>query len=174
MIFNSLKLTAARKKVAHLVEQQSSQPFKGNPNSLGIVIDSKNEWALPDLLNLRNELKIASKKFKVFYFSSNKIKPEDLDCSVFNLQDFDSKGNLINKELDEISSHGVDLLITFAAENNTTAHLLTAYFKAGLKVGRFQQNLALYDLILQTEEDAELFVEELMKYLKYLTKANNE
>ena len=174
MIFNSIKLTAARKKVAQLVEQQSSKSFPGKPDSLGIVIDSKHEWALPVLLGLKTELKLAEKDFKVFYYSSNKTKPADLDCHVFNLQDFDFKGVLINKELEEISSGGVDLLITFAAENNTTAHLLTAYFKAGLKVGRFQQNLALYDLILQTEVDAELFVEELMKYIKLLTKADNE
>lgn len=174
MILNSIKLSAARKKVAQLVEQQSSKSFPGKPESLGIVIDSKHEWALPVLLGLKDELKINKKNFKVFYYSSHKTKPGDLDCIAFNLQDFDSKGVLLNKELEEISSHGVDLLITFAAENNTTAHLLTAYFKAGLKVGRFQQNLALYDLILQTEEDDELFVEELKKYIKHLTKANNE
>jgi hypothetical protein len=174
MIFNSIKLSAARKKVAQLVEQQSSKPFPGEPDSLGIIIDSKHEWALPVLLTLKKQLKIPEKNFKVFYYSPNKTKPEDLDCSVFNLQDFDSKGNLLNKELEEISSRGVDLLLTFAAENNTTAHLITAYFKAGLKVGRFQQNLALYDLILQTEDDDELFVEELMRYLKHLTKAHNE
>lgn len=174
MIFNSIKLSAARKKVAQLVEQQSSKSFPGKPDSLGIVIDSKHDWALPVLLNLKKDLKIAEKDFKVIYYSSNKIQPVDLDCCVFNLQDFDSKGVLINKELEDISLNGVDLLITFAAENNTTAHLITAYFKAGLKVGRFQQNIALYDLILQTEEDAELFVEELIKYLKRLTKAHNE
>ena len=174
MIFNSIKLSAARKKVAQLVEQQSSKSFPGTVESLGIIIDSKHEWALPQLLGLKKELKISNKNFRVLFFSSNKTRPADLDGCVFNLQDFDSKGGLINKELEEISSHGVDLLITFAAENNTTAHLITAYFKAGLKVGRFQQNLALYDLILQTEDDAELFVEELLKYIKHLTKAHNE
>jgi len=174
MIFNSIKLSAARKKVAQLVEQQSSKSFPGKPVSLGIIIDSKHEEELTVLLKLKKLLKIADKNFKVFYYNPNKTKPSDLDCCTFNLQDFDSKGGLINKELEEISSQGVDLLITFAAENNTTAHLITAYFKAGLKVGRFQQNLALYDLILQTEEDAELFVEELLKYLKHLTKAHNE
>lgn len=174
MIFNSIKLSAARKKVAQLVEQQSSKSFPGTPASLGIVIDLKHHEVLPVLLNLKKELKIADRHFKVVYYSPNKTKPADLECCTFNLQDFDSKGVLLNKELEEISSHGVDLLITFAAENNTTAHLITAYFNAGLKVGRFQQNLALYDLILKTEEDAELFVEELLKYLKHLTKAHNE
>jgi|SRR5690606_20041586 len=174
MIFNSIKLSAARKKVAQLVEQQSTESFPGTPISLGIIIDSKHEGELPVLLGLKKVLKIADKNFKVLFYSPNKTKPVDFDCCAFNLQDFDSKGGLINKDLEEISSCGVDLLITFAAENNTTAHLITAYFKAGLKVGRFQQNLALYDLILQTEEDAELFVEELLKYLKHLTKAQNE
>lgn len=160
--------------MAQLVEQQSVKSFPGTPVSLGVIIDSKHVGELPILLELRKVLKISENNFKVLYYAPNKSKPGDCECCVFNLQDFDSKGSLINKELEEISSQGVDLLITFAAENNTTAHLLTAYFKAGLKVGRFQQNLALYDLILQTEEDAELFVEELLKYLKHLTKVQNE
>ena len=174
MIFNSIKLSAARKKVAQLVEQQSSKSFPGKPVSLGIITDLKDEEELAHLLSLKKLLKIADKNFEVLYYNPNKTNPSGFDCCTFNLQDFDSKGVLTNNELEEISSRGVDLLITFAAENNTTAHLITAYFNAGLKVGRFQQNLALYDLILQTDEDAELFVEELLKYLKHLTKAHNE
>lgn len=174
MIFNSVRLSAARKKIAKLVEEQFPKSFPGKPKSLGIIIDAKNKEALKTLSGLQKQLKIPAAGFKVMYVSANKVKPEDLDVTVLNLQDFDSKGEMINKELEEITSKGVDLLLTFAAENNTTAHLLTAYFKAGLKVGRYQQNAALYDLILQTEEDPELFVEELLKYLKHVTKRSNE
>ncbi|WP_409187231.1 DUF6913 domain-containing protein [Antarcticibacterium sp. 1MA-6-2] len=45
---------------------------------------------------------------------------------------------------------------------------MTAYCDAGIKVGRYQQNQALYDLILQTEGDVSLFVDELLKYLKLI------
>ncbi|MEP6262056.1 MAG: hypothetical protein ABJ092_10795 [Gillisia sp.] len=174
MIFNSARISSARKKIARLVEEQTPKSFPGSPKSLGIIIDAKNKEALNILSELKKQLKIPAAGFKVIYVSPNKVKPEDLEATVFNLQDFDAKGEIINKELEEITSQGVDLLLTFAAENNTTAHLLTAYFKAGLKVGRYQQNAALYDLILQTEEDPELFVEELLKYLKHVTKKSNE
>ncbi len=174
MIFNSARLSAARKKIAQLVEQQTPEPFPGTPKSIGLIIDSKNEKAFQVLSSLQKQLKIPADGFKVLYNLTNKSKPGDLDACVFNIQDFDAKGEIINEEIEEISSKGVDLLLTFAAENNTTAHLLTAYFKAGLKVGRYQQNAALYDLILQTEEDPELFVEELLKYLKHVTKNTNE
>ncbi len=174
MIFNSVRLSAARKKIAQLVEEQTPKSFPGKPKSLGIIIDTKNEKALKTLGGLQKLLKIPAAGFKVLYNSTNKIKPGDLDATVFNLQDFDTKGEMVSKELEEITSKGVDLLLTFAAENNTTAHLLTAHFKAGLKVGRYQQNAALYDLILQTEEDPELFVEELLKYLKHVTKNTDE
>ena len=170
MIFNNPRLSAARKKIAQLVEQQTPKSFPGAPKSLGIIIDVKNLKAFDSLICLQKHLKIPAAGFKVFYHAPNKTKPEGLDAGVFNIHDFDTKGEIINNEIEEISSKGVDLLLTFAAEKNTTAHLLTAYFNAGLKVGRYQQNAALYDLILQTEEDPELFVEELLKYLKHVTK----
>ncbi|CAN5283411.1 hypothetical protein BH23BAC2_BH23BAC2_24140 [soil metagenome] len=174
MIFNTIKLSAARKRVAQLVGEQKIRSFPGTPKTMSIVIDAKNEIYLPVLLKLKKELKIAPKDFTILYYSTSKTQPDCCEASVFNLQDFSAKGEILNEGLAEKSSQGVDLLITFAAENNTTAHLITAHFKAGLKVGRYQQNLALYDLILQTEEDADLFVEELLKYLKHLTKSSNE
>lgn len=174
MIFNGIKLSAARKKIAHLVDEQSSRAFDGPAKSLGIIVDAKNEYALEKLRSIKDHLKIPTKDLIIFYYSANKIKPAGLEAKIFNLQDFDFKGDIIDKDLNDLSLQGVDLLITFAAENNTVAHLLTAHFKAGIKVGRFQQNAALYDLVLQTEEDADLFEEELLKYLKNIKKGSNE
>lgn len=174
MIFNGIKLSAARKRIAHLVDAQSSRAFAGPAKSLGLIVDAKNEYALGILSRIKDLLKIQTKDLVVFYNSANRTKPAALEATIFNLQDFDSKGEIINKDLLELSSQGVDLLITFAGENNTVAHLLTAHYKAGIKVGRFQQNAALYDLVLQTEEDADLFEEELLKYLKNLKKGSNE
>lgn len=168
MIFHSSKISIAKKKIAQLVEEQPPKRFSPTPKTLGIILDAKNGEAYKELKKLKDILNIQEKKFKVFLFSSN--KPKNGDATVFNLQDFDSKAEISNEEIQKITIQGVDLLITFAAENNTTAHLLTAHFKAGLKVGRYQQNAALYDLILQTEDDAALFVEELLKYISHLTK----
>ncbi len=174
MILNGIKLSAARKKIAQLVEDQASQSFPGAAKSLGIIIDAKHEYALHNLTRIKDKLNIATKDLVVFYHAPGRVKTPAVEATVFSLQDFDIKGEILNEELLKISSQGVDLLITFAAENNTVAHLLTAHCKAGIKVGRYQQNAALYDLILQTEEDADLFEEELLKYLKNLKKGTNE
>lgn len=170
MIFHSSKISIAKKKIAQLVEEQAGKKFPPSPKTLGIILDARNGDAFRELKKLKDILNIQEKKFKVFLFSTSKAKPKNGETKVFNLQDFDSKAEISNEEIQKISSQGVDLLITFAAENNTTVHLLTAHFKAGVKVGRYQQNAALYDLILQTEDDAELFVEELLKYISHLTK----
>lgn len=174
MIFNGIKISAAKKQISRLVEEQSMRSFTGPAKSLGIIIDAKNDYAIEVLTTLKNQLGISEENLSVYYYSQNRMKPLGLNATVFNLQDFDNKAEITNQELLEITGEGVDLLITFAGENNTVAHLLTANFKAGIKVGRFQQNAALYDLILQTEEDEELFVEELLKYLKNLKKGINE
>jgi hypothetical protein len=77
------------------------------------------------------------------------------------------RAEIKNEDLQKFAVKGVDLLITFAAESNTPVHLLTAYCRAGLKVGRYKQNKPLYDLVIQAEE-ASLFREELLKYLKHI------
>lgn len=174
MIFNGIKISAAKKQIARLVEEQSLQSFSGPAKSLGIIVDAKNEYAIKVLTMLKNQLSISEENLSIFYYSQYRVKPFGLNAIVFNLQDFDNRALITNEELQKITGEGVDLLITFAGENNTVAHLLTANFKAGIKVGRFQQNAALYDLILQTEEDEELFVDELLKYLKNLKKGINE
>ncbi len=79
-----------------------------------------------------------------------------------------AKAEIIQEDLKLFISKEFDLLITFAEENNVLAHLIAASSKAGIKAGRYLKNQALFDVILQAEEDAALFVEELSKYLKQL------
>lgn len=173
-IFRGLKLAAARRKIAQLVEDQDSMPFEGKVTSLGIIIDQRNIFVLDSLLKLRDELSISHASVSVALFTDKGRAEQQQETIKFNWKNIDSKGGINKEDLEDFTVKGVDLLITFAAESNTAAHLVTAYCNAGIKVGRYQQNKALYDLILQTEEDVDLFVEELLKYLKRLKRIKNE
>lgn len=166
MIFNRLKLAASKKKIAQLVEERESIPFPVNLRSLGIIADARNIKSITHLQKIKEELNLSDSHFKLVLFTPNDKIKDDFSGIKFNLKHIDNKANIIHEELNKFTVEGVDLLITFAGESNTAVHLVTAYCEAGIKVGRFQQNKALYDLILQTEEDASLFVEELLKYLK--------
>lgn len=164
MITKGLKLMAARKKIPFLIDEQGLEPFGVPVVTVGIIVDSKNKNSLPVLQELKNQIR-SIVRLKIALFTDKKKENKDFDGLIFNLKDFGFKGEILDENLQKFTSEGVDLLITFAEENSTPAHLLTAYCKAGIKVGRFQRNKSLYHLIIQTEDDAELFVEELLKYL---------
>lgn len=170
MIINSIKRFAAKKKIAQLAEERTSQKFSFPIKTLGIIIDDQHKDALKELLKLKEFYKIPESGLKVFIGSGSKGKQVTPASVNFSLKDFNNKAQIINEDLQQLSSHGFDLLITFAEENNRAAHLLTAYTNAKMKIGRYQQNLVLYDLIMQTGDNAPLFVEELVKYLKQFQK----
>lgn len=167
MFINPLKRTAARKKIAQLFEEQEPGNFTGKVRSLGIIIDEKNLKSIEELRNLNVKLGIPEEQITIIVFSKNGKAGKDFDSLRYCLNDIDLRAEIKNEDLQKFAAKGVDLLITFAAESNTPVHLLTAYCRAGLKVGRFKENKHLYDLVIQAEE-ATLFREELLKYLKHI------
>lgn len=174
MITKGLKLLGARKMIPFLIEGQGTEPFTLPVKKVGIILDNKNRKALAVLQELKNRLDSPLVSLKAALFAERGVEVTGFDGLRFNLKDFGYKGEILSENLREFTSQGVDLLITFAEENSSPAHLLTAYCKAGIKVGRFQRNKSLYHLIIQTEDDAELFVEELLKYLKKFKNSINE
>lgn len=174
MIINGIKLAAAKKKIAKLVAEREQGEYILPIKSIGIITDYKNRKSFEILTGLKKQFKIKDKNFKTLLFAVKHQETRDYNGPRYSLKDIDFKAEIIGEELKQFTSEGVDLLITFAEENNSAVHLVTAHCKAGIKVGRYPVNHALYDIILQAEDDAELFTEELMKYLKSLKKFQDE
>ncbi len=174
MIRNGIKLSVAKRKISKLVEEREQENFKIPVKSIGIIADLKNIKAFEVLEQLRDQLNIKSKNFKTLLYAETHHNIQDYSGQRYSLRDIDMKASIKNEALEKFTSEGVDLLITFAEENNTAVHLITAFCKAGIKVGRYRRNEALYHIILQADNDHELFVDELMKYIKHLKKSNNE
>ncbi|MFO8147774.1 MAG: hypothetical protein R6U03_10335 [Gillisia sp.] len=174
MIRNGIKLSVAKRKISKLIEERESENFKIPVKSIGIIADLKNIKAFEVLEQLKNQFNIKSKNFKTLLYAETHQNIQDYSGQRYSLKDIDMKASIKNEALEKFTSEGVDLLITFAEENNTAVHLITAFCKAGIKVGRYRKNEALYDIILQADNDRELFVEELMKYIKHFKKSNDE
>lgn len=174
MIRNGIKLSAAKRKISKLVEEREQENFQVPVRSIGIIADLKNIKAFEVLEQLKDQFNIKSKNFKTLLYAETHQKAEDYSGQRYSLKDIDMKASIKDEALEKFTSEHVDLLITFAEENNTAVHLITAFCKAGIKVGRYRKNEALYDIILQADNDRDLFVEELMKYIKHFKKSNNE
>lgn len=171
MIIKGIKLAIAKKKITQLVKNRQPEAYSIPVKSIGIIFDIQNREAFTELQQLKKEFNIPDSKFKAVLYVRNGRKPDDFDGEIYNLKDINFEAEIINEGMKKFTSEPVDLLITFAEENNTAVHLLTAHCRAGIKVGRYKQNVALFDMIIQAENDAKLFTEELSKYLKQLKKS---
>ncbi len=174
MIIKGIKLAIAKKKIAQLVKNRQPEVYSIPVKSIGIIFDFKNRKALTQLEKLKKLFNISNANFKVVTFIRNGRKPSNFEGEIYSLKNIKFDAEINNEGMNKITSESVDLLITFAEENNTAVHLLTAHCRAGIKVGRYQKNVALFDMIIQADNDAELFTEELTKYLKQLKKSQDE
>ena len=168
MIFKGVKLVAAKKKLISLIENRPLQRYQIPIKSIGLVIDSKNKKGITDIQAIAKKFKISKSNFKIVIV--DETGPSENENQQINTtwKGVNAKAEIIQEDLKLFISKEFDLLITFAEENNVLAHLVAASSKAGIKAGRYLKNQALFDVILQAEEDAVLFVEELSKYLKQL------
>lgn len=174
MIIKGIKLAVAKLKIAQLVKNRQPEAYSVPVKSIGIIFDFKNRKALTQLEQLKKQFNISDVNFKVVTYIRNGRKPSDFEGEIYSLKNINFEAEINNEGMNKFTSESVDLLITFAEEDNTAVHLFTAHCRAGIKVGRYQQNVALYDMIIQADKDAELFTEELAKYLKQLKKSQNE
>ena len=174
MIIKGIKLAIAKKKIAQLVKNRQPEAYSIPIKSIGIIFDFKNRKALTQLEKLKKLFNISDANFKVVTFIRNGRKPSNFEGEIYSLKNIKFDAEINNEGMNKFTSKSVDLLITFAEENNTAVHLLTAHCRAGIKVGRYQKNVALFDMIIQADNDAELFTEELTKYLKQLKKSQDE
>lgn len=174
MIKNGIKLSFAKKKIPILIKEMEQEEFNIPIKSVSVIVDFRNKKAIKVLSLLKEKLQIKNNRFKTLLYAEEHQIPEDYSGLNYSLKDIDLKAAIKTEELKKFTSEGVDLLITFAEPNNTAVHLITAYCKAGIKVGRFRKNEALYNIILQAENDVDLFAEELLKYLKNLKRSKDE
>ncbi|HZJ35780.1 MAG TPA: hypothetical protein VFD29_04070 [Gillisia sp.] len=174
MIIKGIKLAVAKLKIAQLVKNRQPEAYSIPVKSIGVIFDFKNRKALNQLEHLKKQLNISDVNFKVVTYIQNGKKPSNFEGDIYSLKNVNFDGEINNVGMNQFTSESVDLLITFAEEDNTAVHLLTAQCRAGIKVGRYQQNVALFDMIIQADNDAELFTEELSKYLKQLKKSQDE
>lgn len=171
MIIKGIKLAVAKLKISHLVKNRQPEAYSIPVKSIAIILDFKNRKALSQLEQLKKQFNISDANFRVVTYIRNGKKPADFEGEIYSLKNINFIGEINNKGMNELTPESVDLLITFAEADNTAVHLLTAHCRAGIKVGRYRQNVALYDMIIQADNDAGLFTEELAKYLKQLKKS---
>lgn len=164
-MINVLKNAIAKNKIARL-KSSSSQEFLLPVRSVVIVLDSQNLSNLSALMKLKRELKLEDSKFQIVLFEDKNESFPEFEGLSFTKKDFNVFGNFKSTELIKFADNHIDLLITFAKEKTLYVDLFIASCKAGLRVGRHIDNEEILDLIIRSGDEVDVFVSELIKYLK--------
>ncbi|WP_452221030.1 DUF6913 domain-containing protein [Lacinutrix salivirga] len=103
-------------------------------------------------------------------------KPQkELEVQTFNAKSIGWKGKVKSNTLSDFLKQDYDVLINFYTNNIVPLHVVNAKTKALIKVGLFQTEHDLNDLIIDTAiEKPDVFLAEMLKYLKILNPKHND
>lgn len=166
---SGLKIAFARKRLMNLFAKQKVD----NSCAVGIILGS-GEIKFVDLFeNFLQDQGLEPEEFKILACGKKIQRNTLFDYPVFNLKDIGLTGTLKNTEVSEFLGNKFDILISFTEYNNKLAGLLMSVAQARLKVGRLENGneAGAYDFLISSEEsEAGIFIQELKKYLKIITK----
>lgn len=163
----SLKSAFFQNRINQLATKFRNIEYQVPIKKIGILIDEKHVDSLYVLNNLKSEFDISEANFSVLLFKATNQEFSDFNGVLCGKKDLSFNGKLKNLELVKFVDEPKDILITFAEENNVYVNLLTSKCNAGIKIGRHAKSKIL-DLVLETGEDAQLFVSEVKKIVNKL------
>lgn len=173
-----LKVFKEKSNIRHLDKILSDRDVNVNDSkikSLGVIMHINEIDDFEVFRKLAESLNIQPFNLKIIAYSSeNKEKPNSWD-TCFNEKDFGWNGTIHNVELQSFLDTDFDVLISYYEEDILELKLITAKSKAQFKIGIFQPDSRLNDLIIQTQlNEFDAFKNELFKYLTILNKTKNE
>ena len=173
-----LKVFKEKSNLRHLDKILSSRDVNVSDSkikSLGVIMHI-NEIDDFDLFRkLAENLNIQPFNLKIIAYSSESKEKSNSWDVWFNEKDFGWNGTIHNVELQSFLDTDFDVLISYYEEEILELKLITAKSKAQFKIGIFQPDSRLNDLIIQTKlNDFSTFKKELFKYLTVLKKIKNE
>lgn len=173
MILKALKEKSNRRCLNKLLSKR--QKFFNNDSirSLGVVINMDEFGSFDVFQNLAATLKIRPEKLNIIGFSEKGNHSLNFWDLCFHSHDIGWNGSIKNLDLEAFLKTKFDVLISYYEHEILELKLITALSSASFKIGVFQTDNRLNDLILKTPvSDFELFRRELMTYLKVLKKIN--
>ncbi len=173
-----LKVFKEKSNIRHLDKILSSREVNVSDSkikSLGVIMHLNEIDDFELFRKLAEKLDIHPFNLKIIAYSSeSKEKPNSWDIW-FDQKDFGWNGTIHNVELQSFLDTDFDILISYYEEDILELKLITAKSKAQFKIGIFQPDSRLNDLIVQTKlNEFDTFKNELFKYLKILNKTKNE
>lgn len=170
-MFKGLKRNGLKKSLESQIAKRISKAKEVNAiQHLAILIDASQSVNVLSLLKLANELGVKSDRMKIMgYKEDQKEIADDKDAAYYNDKSFSVNGAIKSQSLNDFVNKEYDVLINFYNEEKLALNYVAAASKAKFKVGYANIDHRINDLVIgQTDDDLNLFIAELKKYLKIL------
>lgn len=171
-MLSNLKLGVAKRRMAAVIKKTLA-PTDQRVQRIGVLTDMDDDEVRRHFERLQHDLGIPDTHFQVVTCKDEGSSGTVFQGLVFTRKDLGWNGRIRNGEITTFVEQETDVLICFTKEDNKLAALLMSVSNAGFKVGRKEgrASAGLFDLVISTPyEEADLFVDELQKYLKILNK----
>ncbi|MCK7590840.1 hypothetical protein M0G43_09665 [Subsaxibacter sp. CAU 1640] len=171
MIFKAFKERSNQKHINRLLNSRNVKFTNTKISSIGVVLTLKEFGDLDAIRTFAKELDILPPKTKIITFVEDNKITDKLWDTYFSPKDFGWNGAIKNMDLQNFIDTQFDILICFYNQHSVELNLVTASSKANFKVGISNENLKLYDFVIDVKSNQfELFKIELKKYLTVLNK----
>lgn len=175
MILKGFKEKSNKKHLNKILSNRNIQVNDSIIKSLGVIMHSDDVNDFEMFRGLAVNLNIHPNNLKIIAYSSNVDNKQNSWDACFNDEDFGWNGTIKNVELKTFLDTEFDALISYYTEDVLELKLLTAISQSQFKIGIFQTDDRLNDLIIKANlSEFNVFKDELVKYLTILKKIKNE
>ncbi|MFL0354434.1 DUF6913 domain-containing protein [Xanthomarina sp. GH4-25] len=173
MILKGLKEKSIKKNLNTILKNRGEHFNTNKIESLGIILNADETNDFESIKTIAQSINLRPNKLKIIAFTESKKEVTYSWNDCFNPKDFTWNGKVNNIELQTFLDTKFDLLISYYSKDVLELKYLTTASKAQFKVGIFQEDKRINDLIIKTEfKNIEAFKTELKKYLSVLNKLN--
>ncbi|WP_286966092.1 DUF6913 domain-containing protein [Flavobacterium sp. UBA4854] len=167
MFLNYIKEFFVKKSLNVNLNNEKSEVFTKNVQTIGLLIDESNFEYSEALIKELTLQGIASENIKVVAYKGKFKEKEVYSRPTFSKKHMNWKGEITEAFLNEFVNSKFDLLLSYYNVENSILMLITSKSKAKFKIGFSAVDQRLNRLMISTElRNYKLFVSELFRYLK--------
>ena len=171
MILKGLKEKSIKKNLNLILKTRVVDSSNNKIETLGILLNADETNDFETLKTIAETLNVRPNKLKIIAFTTSRKEVTYSWNVCFNQKDFNWKGKINNVELQSFLDTKFDILISYYSEDVLELKYLTAASNAKFKVGIFQNDKRINDLIIKTDfKNIKAFKTELLKYVTVLNK----
>lgn len=171
MFLKAFKEKSNKKIINSLLNSREVFVDSSKVEHLGVLLNIDEVGDFEVFRKLADEMNVLPNKLNIVAFSSNDKNETNFWEICFTPKDFGWGGTIKNIELRTFLEIPFDVLISYYTEDLLELKMITAKSEAKFKVGIFQGDERLNDLIIKTPIDQfRLFKKELIKYLTIFKK----